>query len=252
MPQILNSSSTPVSLSSTANTSTTSNTVTTTTAQSTTVTSCTVTAAQQPKVTSKDAHVIQTILKDMGVMEYEPAVVYQLLEFTYRYVSSVLEDAQVFSHYAKKKNIDAEDVRLAIQMQVDKMFTSPPPRDLLLEIARHKNSQSLPPIRSHSGPRLPPDRYSLIVCNYKLKSGAKIKSQQTQQQTHIQLPFRSGTSLLSGLNNRQPLITLQARPSQPTVVGNRIAVTTSDKVSSDTNTEESNGGVKRKLEDDNK
>ncbi|RWS28156.1 transcription initiation factor TFII-D component-like protein [Leptotrombidium deliense] len=201
----------------------------------------------QPKVNSKDAHVISTILKDIGISEFEPAVVYQLLEFTYRYVTTVLEDAQIFSHYAKKKNIDAEDIRLAIQLQVDKMFTSPPPRDLLLDIARHKNSQSLPPIRSHCGPRLPPDRYSLIVCNYKLKSGAKIKSQQSQPAAHVPLQFRSGTSLLSGFNRQQPLI---IRPTASAVaVGNRISVAIPEKPANELNSEEVSTGVKRKLEE---
>lgn len=91
-------------------------------------------------------------------------------------MSNVLEDAQMFSSYAKKKTIDPEDVQLAIQLQVDRSFANPPPRDLLLEIARQKNNQPLPPIKSHNGPRLPADRYSLVACNYKLKS-AKSKPQ---------------------------------------------------------------------------
>lgn len=38
----------------------------------------------------KDAQVIKAILKDLGIHEYENRVVNQMLEFTYRYVSSVL------------------------------------------------------------------------------------------------------------------------------------------------------------------
>ena len=34
--------------------------------------------------TPRDAQVIQTILKDMGITEYEPRVINQLLEFIYR------------------------------------------------------------------------------------------------------------------------------------------------------------------------
>lgn len=85
-------------------------------------------------------------------------------------MSDVLEDAHLYSSYAKKKSIDYDDVNLAIQIQVDKSFTGPPPRDLLIEIARTKNNQTLPAIKSHNGPRLPPDRYSLVACNYKQKS----------------------------------------------------------------------------------
>lgn len=32
----------------------------------------------------KDAQVIMSIMKDMGIVEYEPRVINQLLEFTYR------------------------------------------------------------------------------------------------------------------------------------------------------------------------
>ena len=34
----------------------------------------------------KDAHVITEILQDMGVIEWEPRVITQLLEFLYKYV----------------------------------------------------------------------------------------------------------------------------------------------------------------------
>ena len=37
-----------------------------------------------PKSSPKDAQVMAAILKDMGVMDYEPRVVNQMLEFAYR------------------------------------------------------------------------------------------------------------------------------------------------------------------------
>lgn len=114
-----------------------------------------------------------SILKDMGITEYEPRVLNQMLEFSYRYISCILDDAQIFSSHAKKKSLDVDDVRLAIQMQMDRHFTTPPPRELLLEIARQKNSIALPLIKSTAGLRLPPDRYSLTACNYRLKSANK-------------------------------------------------------------------------------
>ena len=126
------------------------------------------------KIIPKDGQVIAAILKDMGVQDYEPRVLHQLLEFSYRYASHVLEDAMLYSTYAGKKTVDANDVRLAVEKLSDKMFTTPPPRDLLMDLARHKNSVPLPPIKSHAGPRLPPDRYSLIACNYKSRRGIKV------------------------------------------------------------------------------
>nr|XP_033802848.1 transcription initiation factor TFIID subunit 9B isoform X2 [Geotrypetes seraphini] len=116
------------------------------------------------------ADVMAQILKDMGITEYEPRVINQMLEFAYRYVTTILEDAKIYSSHAKKSNVDADDVRLAIQCRTDQSFTSPPPRDFLLDIARQKNQTPLPLIKPYSGPRLPPDRYCLTAPNYRLRS----------------------------------------------------------------------------------
>ncbi|KAI8770710.1 transcription initiation factor TFIID subunit 9B [Biomphalaria glabrata] len=127
------------------------------------------------KSSPKDAQVMSAILKDMGVLESEPRLINQMLEFTYRYVTDVLEDAKVYSNHANRKSVDTEDVRLAVQMKMDHSFTTPPPRDLLMEIARQKNCQPLPLVKSYIGPRLPPDRYCLTAPNYKLKTIKKVR-----------------------------------------------------------------------------
>ncbi|XP_061905095.1 transcription initiation factor TFIID subunit 9 [Entelurus aequoreus] len=122
-----------------------------------------------PKSVPKDAQVMMQILKDMGVSEYEPRVINQMLEFTYRYVTTIIEDAKIYATHAKKSNVDADDIKLAIQCRMDQSFTSPPPRDFLLEVARQKNQTPLPLIKPYTGPRLPPDRYCLTAPNYRLK-----------------------------------------------------------------------------------
>ncbi|QQP57983.1 Transcription initiation factor TFIID subunit 9 [Caligus rogercresseyi] len=107
----------------------------------------------------KDARVMSAILRDMGVMEY---------------ISSVLEDSKAISIHAKKKLIDAEDVRLAVDLLTRQNYTSPPSRDVLLETARTKNAVSLPVPKSSSGAmKLPPDRHCITACNFRLKSKAK-------------------------------------------------------------------------------
>lgn len=55
-------------------------------------------------------------------------------------------------------------------MLLDKAYTSPPPRDVLLDLTRIRNSSPLPSIKSNSGLRLPADRYCLSGCNFRLKS----------------------------------------------------------------------------------
>lgn len=104
----------------------------------------------------KDAQVIMSILKELGISEYEPRVINQLLEFTYSkfwfsksyisqfrtesltlwlfvpsgYVTCILDDAKIYANHAKKKTIDLDDVKLATQMTLEKAFTGPPPRDV--------------------------------------------------------------------------------------------------------------------------
>lgn len=122
----------------------------------------------------KEAQVMEAILKDMGITDYEPGVINQMLEFTYRYVSQILDDARFYANYSKKsKNIEMDDVKLAVHMMMEKSFTTPPPRDLLLDLARTRNANPLPAIKSQCGIRLPPDRYCLSACNYRLKTTKK-------------------------------------------------------------------------------
>ena len=70
------------------------------------------------------------VLKDMGIEEFEPRVINQLLEFSYRYITNLLEDAKAFSNHAGKKSIDSEDIKMAIKSKVDYSFTTTPPRDV--------------------------------------------------------------------------------------------------------------------------
>ncbi|XP_041482954.1 transcription initiation factor TFIID subunit 9-like [Lytechinus variegatus] len=125
--------------------------------------------ASSNKTQPRDAEIMTAILKDMGVTDYEPRVINQMLEFAYRYVTDVLDDSQVYSGHAGRRDIDVEDIKLAIQTRLDHSFTTPPPREFLMEIAKQKNSSPLPAIKPHNGPRLPPDRYCLSSCNYRLK-----------------------------------------------------------------------------------
>ncbi|XP_039250129.2 transcription initiation factor TFIID subunit 9-like [Styela clava] len=129
----------------------------------------------------KDAQVITSILKDMGVTEYEPRVINQLLEFVYRYVTDVLDDAKLYSSHAGNSSISREDVKFAIQMKLDHSFTNPPPRDFLVDLARQKNSTALPTLKTYTGARLPPDRYCLTSSNYRLKSQSKSLRKMSRQ-----------------------------------------------------------------------
>ncbi|KAI6658530.1 Transcription initiation factor TFIID subunit 9B-like [Oopsacas minuta] len=116
----------------------------------------------------RDMSVMRSILKEMGVTDYEPAVLHQLMEFTYKYITGVLEDAKVYSEHASKDEIDLRDVKLALEMRLNHCYTLPPPREFLLEIARDKNSTPMPLINERFGIRLPPDRFCLTATNLQL------------------------------------------------------------------------------------
>ena len=139
----------------------------------------------------RDAHVMAAIVKDMGVTEYEPRVLSQLLEFAFRYTSDVLTDARTLSEHAGKKAIDGDDVRLAIDTMVDSTFTQPPPRQLLQELAKEKNAVALPPIKQTYGARLPNDRFCLLQPNYRWKNRNDIRqtgSAMVAQRAHASQP----------------------------------------------------------------
>lgn len=126
----------------------------------------------QPKHIPKDGQVILAMMKEMGITDYEPKTIIQLTEFIYRYATSVLEEARMYAN-SKKKMLDVDDVKLALQLTSESTFTTPPPREVLLELAHAKNYIMLPSVKPHCGLRLPPDRYCLSSCNYTLKSSQK-------------------------------------------------------------------------------
>jgi transcription initiation factor TFIID subunit 9B len=78
----------------------------------------------------RDAKLVKSILRSMGVEHHEPRVVNQFLDLWYRYVVDVLGDAQTYSEHAGKTAIDCDDVKLAIQSRVNFSFSQPPPREV--------------------------------------------------------------------------------------------------------------------------
>lgn len=78
----------------------------------------------------RDARVVKSLLKSMGVEDSEPRVIHQFLELWHRYVVDVLSDAQVYSEHAGKAAIDCDDVKLAVQSKVNFTFSQPPPREV--------------------------------------------------------------------------------------------------------------------------
>ncbi|KAK4270953.1 hypothetical protein QN277_019717 [Acacia crassicarpa] len=116
----------------------------------------------------RDAKIVQSLLKSMGVEDYEPCAIHKFLVLWYRYVVEVLTDAQVCSKHASKTAIDCDDVRLTIQSKVNFSFSQPPPREVLLELAWSCNKMPLPKSLAGPGISLPLDKDTLISPNYQL------------------------------------------------------------------------------------
>ncbi|OLY79365.1 Transcription initiation factor TFIID subunit 9 [Smittium mucronatum] len=116
----------------------------------------------------KEVKLMTLLLLSQGVESCEPNVVKQLLEFSSKYTSEVLQDALVYSEHAEKKDLDLEDARLAIQGRMNYSFTSPPDRQFLLELAESCNKVPLPLIPERYGVRLPPEKHSLVGINFQI------------------------------------------------------------------------------------
>ncbi|CAG7838101.1 unnamed protein product [Allacma fusca] len=229
----------------------------------------------QNKQLPRDVLVIQGLLKEMGVTSHEPRVINQMLEFIYRYVTSVVEEARVYSSYAKKKVVDVDDVKLAIKMLSDKCYSTVPPREMLLDVAKQKNNTPLPLLKSCSGLRLPPDRFCLTQPNYQLqfykRAIASSASQPSNTNVRVQgspsvfktpsnLPPKSASSANAGSSGQPTFRVLSAAEASPststqpviqyTPSGTPIGTPTIRVLSQSQQQSVISTGVKRKLSED--
>ncbi len=62
---------------------------------------------------------------------------FQLLDFTNCFMTTILDDAKLLSQHARKRAVDVDDVKLAVQMYTEENLTNPTSRDVILETARY-------------------------------------------------------------------------------------------------------------------
>ncbi|KAL4127368.1 hypothetical protein QTP88_011542 [Uroleucon formosanum] len=118
----------------------------------------------------KDTQAIVSMMNDLGIREYEQQILNQLQEFNYRYTSLILEEAKACSTFANKDQIDADDVKMAIQLAEDNAFLKSPSRDELIKLSKKLNKKPLPAIKSANGLRIPQNASSLLQAKYRLKT----------------------------------------------------------------------------------
>jgi transcription initiation factor TFIID subunit 9B len=123
----------------------------------------------------RDARLIHLLLANMGVHAYTERVPLQLLDFAYRYTSSILSDALAYeppvpthssAAAAKKRDTaaDAEGVslnalRTAVQGRATQQFQHALGKEFMADLAAERNRIALPRVDREFGLRLPPERY---------------------------------------------------------------------------------------------
>lgn len=101
----------------------------------------------------------------MGVDDYEPSVLQQLLEFMHRYCTEVLEDGMLFCERAgrSREQLECDDVQLAVRWKAASAQTTAP--QLIEQLARARNREELGVPKS-PGLQLPMEEHCLLRPNY--------------------------------------------------------------------------------------
>jgi len=119
-------------------------------------------APQQPDAAAR----LRTLLTSMGVHDYEPRVVHQLLEFQQTYLTEIFEDGAIYAEHAGRPGqLECEDVQLATRLRAAIFQTTAP--KLLESMAKDRNRSAIrqPPV---PGIQLPEAHLCLVQENWQL------------------------------------------------------------------------------------
>ena len=171
-------------------------------APTTTTTTTTENKKRKIVVKPRDALVVENILSQMGANNaFEPRVVNQSLEFIYRYVGDVLEEARIFQRHRigynnkndgddldkdvvgadgetnvnveelKKRSVSVQDVRLASRVILSREFAandaSTASAESLQKACAKLNEKPMPKLLERPGIRVPQDD-NLLSDNYEI------------------------------------------------------------------------------------
>ncbi|KAK2083165.1 Transcription initiation factor TFIID subunit 9, partial [Saguinus oedipus] len=196
-----------------------------------------------PKSMLKDAEMMAQILKDMGITEYEPRVINQMLEFAFRYVTTILDDANIYSSHAKKATVDADDVRLAIQCRADqlkslqKKASTSAGRITVLQL-------SVGSVTSRpSTPTLGTPTPQTMSVSTKVGTPTSL----TGQRFTVQMPTSQSPAEKASIPATSAVQNVLINPS---LIGSKNILITTNMVSSQNTANESSNALKRKQEDD--
>lgn len=133
----------------------------------------------------RDAHTIHAILHNYGVSAYQERVPLQLMDFAYRYTTSVLQDALHLTSEGHSisgsgggtgsKNatdgttVNVSALRLAIHSRTHYQYNPFLPKEFYMELMQEKNRVALPGFQKDCGTKLPPEQYMLTGQHWDLE-----------------------------------------------------------------------------------
>jgi transcription initiation factor TFIID subunit 9B len=136
----------------------------------------------------RDARLIHLVLSSLGIHSYQERVPLQLLDFAYRYTSSILSDslrlaAEGYAHTETNRGgrgrgggggggedgtITVTALRQAIASRTGYAFTPALPKEFMMEQADQRNRVQLPKVERSYGVQLPPEKYCLTGVGWSL------------------------------------------------------------------------------------
>ena len=97
----------------------------------------------------------ESILKAMGIEQYDPQVVEALSEYTRRFTSEILCDAKDYATHAGHPELGADDIKLAMKLHDSRTNAIDPRLKFIYDAHEAINSKPLPHIPEDRLLRLP-------------------------------------------------------------------------------------------------
>ena len=144
--------------------------------------------------TPNDAAALRTLLRSMGVDNYEPRVLHQLLEYMHSYCAEIFADSSLYAEHAGRPGqLECEDVQLSARLKAQASQSHAP---LLMEqMARSRNSKSIaaPTVPNIQLPNL---KLCLVEENWQLEP--RVKRQATASNGGAASSAAEGSGASSG------------------------------------------------------